>query len=543
MIIKAPPFPQPQTGPSLLETAQNRLQVGDVTQAEYCCRRFLPDAPANPEALHLLGLIAFQAGDTARALLAFGRAVAVRPDHVRAHANRAGALQRLGHHEAAHQACLRALALDPALPALQQNLGALLRELGRAEQALKAFRRSARLAPQNGAAFHALGNALRGMGRLDEAMEAYQRLISLHPAAATAHGNLGVMLQFQGRLVEASACYARALAIDPSYAEARSNLGLVQLLTGDLAAGWVNHAARWETGDRAASRRDFPLPAWNGAPLAGKKLLVWGELGVGDEILLAGMVPDLAERGIGCVLETAPRLVPLFARSFPDVEVVPRTAPPDPATGRAELAAHCALGDLGRRLRPDFDSFPRRPAYLAADPEKVRVLRARYRAEAGDNLLVGISWHSANPDHRDFKSAPLELWQPILELPGITFVDLQYGDRSAELGAVRRKFGVTILRDALIDPLADLDGFAAQVATLDLVISISNTTVHVAGALGIPVWTLLARQTGFLWCWFTEREDSPWYPSMRLYRQRTAGDWTPVLERVRGNLARLLAAR
>lgn len=429
-----------------------------------------------------------------------------------------------------------AVTLSPAETALLHNLGSIERAIGKIESAIWSFRLVLRLEPTNGAALHALTDLLRVSGDLDDAVVTSRALVALHPATAPAWGNQGILLQFQGRLDDAAQNYTRALRIDPTYAEARSNLGLTQLLHGNLAAGWANHAARWNTGANAANRRHQSLPLWDGAALAGQRLLAWGELGVGDEILLAGMIPDLTQRGINCVLETAPRLAPLFARSFPDVLVAPRSDPPHPATTHPDLAAQAPLGDLGRWLRPDFAAFPPRPRYLTADPQRVAALRARYRAIAGERRLVGISWHSANPNHRDFKSAPLPLWAPLLTLPDLVFVDLQYGSHSAALEEARRTHGATILHDDSVDPMTDLDGFAAQIAALDLVISISNTTVHVAGALGIPVWTLLANRTGFLWCWFSEREDSPWYPSMRIYRQSTAGDWSPVFARVQRDL-------
>jgi tetratricopeptide (TPR) repeat protein len=527
---------------SLVAAAQRLLREGALDRADRALHAALAIAPTDPEALHLLGLAALQRGRHAAAALSFGWAIMAEPGVAKAHANRSSALRLLDRKAEALVACERALALDPSLAALHMNIATLLRDLGRSGGMIDAFRRLLRLAPGSAQGLHGLVDALRTANRLDEAILAGRRLAALCPDAAQAHGNLGVMLQFQSRLEEAKGCYARALAIDPGYAEARSNLGLLQLLTGDLAAGWVNHAARWATRDKASSLRSFPLPAWDGEPLPGRRLLAWGELGVGDEILLAGMIPDLAAMGVGCVLETAPRLVPLFARSFPEVEVAPRLDPPHPATEAGDLGAQSSLGNLGRWLRPDFASFPRRQSYLTADPARVAELRARYQAGRAGDRLVGISWRSVNPGHRDYKSAPLPLWSPLLRVPGVTFVDLQYGDFVADVEEARRMTGAAVIHDDSVDPLTDLDGFAAQVAALDLVISISNTTVHVAGALGVPVWMLLARQTGFLWCWFTEREDSPWYPSMRLFRQKTAGDWTPVFARIRDELERTVAA-
>jgi hypothetical protein len=241
------------------------------------------------------------------------------------------------------------------------------------------------------------------------------------------------------------------------------------------------------------------------------------------------------------VVEVDARLVPLFARSFARAEVVARRTPPEahPAPGEVELQV--ALGSLCRWRRRKAASFASPRAYLAADAAKVAVIRARYRDVLGPGFKVGIAWRSKTPRWGTVKSAPLAAWAPLLreEQQGVRFVNLQYGEVAADLARIEREFGVRVFDDAEIDQMASLDDFAAQVAALDLVISISNTTVHMAGALGCEVWTMVPFVPD--WRWQLGREDTLWYPRMRLFRQPAPGAWEPVLAAAAQALARRLA--
>lgn len=267
-------------------------------------------------------------------------------------------------------------------------------------------------------------------------------------------------------------------------------------------------------------------------------MLVWQEQGVGDVILYAGMIPDLLEQGARLIVECELRLVPLLARSFPQARVVMRSDPVHALTREARWQS--PLGSLCRWLRRHEADFPRRGPYLVPDATRVSELRKRYR-ELGQGPVIGISWRSSNYKVGKQKSLSLSEWAPLLALSGATFVNLQYGDCREELLSLKQDFGVTVHHDETVNSLQDLDGFAAQVAAMDLVISTSNSTVHFAGASGVPVWTLLSRGEALLWYWFQEGEDSPWYPSMRLFRQELPGDWSGLLARVRGALQLFLA--
>jgi hypothetical protein len=248
------------------------------------------------------------------------------------------------------------------------------------------------------------------------------------------------------------------------------------------------------------------------------------------------------ERGAKVVLLCSPRMAPLFARSFPDVFVLAAGQQPhDPAAVQG-LEFQASVGDLGAALRPSFDAFPPRKMLLKADAAQTGALRQRYQAAAPGNLLAGISWRSKNEEIETAKSIPLREWAPILTTPGVTFVNLQYGESAGELADARRETGVSVLTDPEVDPLVDLDAFAAQTAAMDIVISSSNTTVHMAGTLGRPTLALVPSNHGRLWYWFLERSDSPWYPSVRLFRQDQGLGWQPGMAAVADHLAKSRAA-
>jgi hypothetical protein len=261
--------------------------------------------------------------------------------------------------------------------------------------------------------------------------------------------------------------------------------------------------------------RVYPQPFWNGGPLESGRLLLWHEQGVGDEIMFAGLIPELLRAGHRCVVDCDLRLKPLFSRSFPEVEVVSGFE-----VNETGFAAHLPLGSLPRLFRPQLSAFTAATSpYLVPDLEKKGQFRTRYFA---GKRVIGLAWYTNNKDTGRSRSIELSLFAPLFALRDISWVSLQYGDQ-----AVR----APVMVDRSVDQLSDLDGFAAQIAAMDLVITIDNSTAHLAGALGVPVWLLLPFAAD--WRWFRERGNSPWYPSMRIFRQQTLGDWTPVVESLR----------
>jgi Flp pilus assembly protein TadD len=365
----------------------------------------------------------------------------------------------------------------------------------------------------------ALGRIEERRGNLGRAIALLDRAVATDPQNEAAYINRGNARRFSGDYEGALSDYDTAIAIKPSAAAAVANRGLTLLTLGRLSEAWPHYRSRI----RAQGVTDLTAgKPWDGGSLAGKRVLIWMEYGLGDEILFANMMPQVLNEAAHCTLMCSSRLVTLFQRSFPRATVA--------ALGSqvaADRDVHVALTDLAQRFRPTVNAFPHHHGYLTADEHKIGAVRARYSA---NRKLVGISWRSTSPTTGVFKSAPLEAWQDILSTPGTTFVSLQYGDVGADIAALRAKTGLDVLVDPNIDSSGDLDGFAAQVAAMDLVISISNTTVHVAGAIGKPAWILVPEGPGAHWYWFRDRPDSPFYPSARLFRQKNPRDWQEPLQ-------------
>lgn len=512
--------------------------AGDMDAAIDHYRRALEIAPCSAAA-HVAMANAQRSGGRALLAVTHARAaIEADPGRAEAYNELALALRELDDLTGAIEAFRQGLKADNGNPALMVNLAKALAQSGDDRAAATAYRAVVAREPGNVDARLGLGNALRASGDVAAATGAYRDALALNPRDGRILSNLGVALQQRGQLGEAARHLEAAVAAAPSLPEAHKNLAMLHLLRGDLAAGFEGYEWRWREAGRINRARPFTQPAWDGAPLAGKTLLAWGEQAVGEEIMFASVLPDVIAAAEHCVVECEPRLVPLFARSFPEAEVIARRAPPDPRAEAGDIDTQCATGGLCRWLRRDFSSFPETRGYLTADPERTAVCRERYAA-LGSGLKVGIAWRGGDKRFRVDRSIDLEQWRDLLTTPGIQFVNLQYGERRADLDHMRAAFGVDVFDDPDIDQMQSLDDFAAQIAALDLVVSIDNTTVHMAGALGVPVWTILAFAAD--WRWFTDRDDSPWYPSMRLFRQRHPDDWRPVFTAARGALAVLVA--
>jgi hypothetical protein len=301
----------------------------------------------------------------------------------------------------------------------------------------------------------------------------------------------------------------------PTNPVVRRRAAEMRLMFGKLADGWdlYDESRLQSTG---LTPRPEPPPYWRGEAVSGKKLLIWCEQGLGDEVLYAGIIPDVVARGARCTIISSNRMTPVFERSFRDCVV--RSADNIPSHAGTEFDLQIAAGSLGRYLRRDFADFPTHSGYLRPDPNAHARLKRKYEALAQGRRIVGLAWKSRHTIAGSTKSAELINLDAILAVPGVMFVNLQYGDCAAELAEVCDRLGVQIYQDPDIDSLTNVDDFFAQVAAMDLVISTSNSAVHIAGSMNVPTWLLLPNGRGALWYWFLRREDSPWYPSVKIFR-------------------------
>jgi len=458
--------------------------------------------------------------------MATGVGDAVNPDAVLAMA-----LDAIGLHEQAVEPALHAIESAPDDPYGWSALGVTYFRLGKHEDSIEPLRRALEIRPKWAEIRGTLGNVLMAVGRHPESIIELERGIGDAPKMASLWASLGAAKRELRELEASEAAFAEADRLAPEGAKYGLSLALTQVRQKKLEEGWRNYDRRWQTLAFLDQTRPHKHPRWDGSDLRGKKILVYAEQGVGDEIMFAGYLQALIDQGAAVFLELTNRLAALMQRSFPSVQVGVSQNPSLSAFCSPDFDWQIPGGALPSFLTPTFEDFRPRGAYLKADPDAVETLRARYKVCApgeAQPLVVGISWRSGNPTGGKRRSASLEQWAPILQTPGVRFVNLQYGECEQEIAEARTKFGVDIIEDPAVDSSGMLDMFAAQVRAMDLVVSIDNSTVHFAGALGVPTFMMLNYEPD--WRWFGGDEGNPWYESVAHVRQQDFDDWEPVIE-------------
>lgn len=533
----------PLTPDQALQLAFAHHRAGRVAEAAELYRLALAGDPRQADAWHQLGIIALTSGKGAEAADAIAKAVALRPAEANYHANLGIAFSLLGRPEDAAASFRRALALQPALAHIHSALGDVLCALGRTDEATACYRRSIELQPNAAGPHNNLGNAFLAKGRLEDAAECYHRATQLDPNLVQAqcnlgdawtklgrfdaaqeclqrltarwpdfpggHVNLGIVFWRKGEFAQARVCFERAIQCDPQHADAHLSLGLLHLLLGNFREGWREYEWRFRSTALTRPPRQFTAPRWDGTPAPGRTIVVHADQGFGDTIHFLRYLPLVRERSGGArvILECQPELVRLIAQSGgAGVEVV---AQADHADFHVPLLSLPLALDLPEPL-------PMAQPYLSA-PTNAQFEPVR----ASTGLRVGIAW-AGSPMHRDdrWRTIPFERLRPLLGVPGAQFYSLQLTPPAPP-------------DSGLIDLTAHITDFAdtaALVSELDLVITADSAVAHLAGTLGRPVWVLLPFVPD--WRWGLGREDTPWYPAMRLFRQPRAGDWESVVQRV-----------
>lgn len=511
---------------AVLSEALAHHRAGRLDRAAALYERVLAARPNHADALHLLGLIAHQRGDQTRARDLIARALRRQPDNPVFLNNLASVLLAQREPQAACALLERAVRAKPDYADALNNLGNAQMQLGRAEGALAAYDDALTLRPDDPQTLNNLGSALKALGRLADAEASFAHAIARAPNYATAHANHGLVLHAMGHYDAAAAAYERALAIEPDHATARANRAVLLLLRGDFESGWREYAWRWRVDGFTTPRRAFDQPQWDGAPLDGRTIFLHAEQGIGSAIQFVRYVDKVAAAGGRIVLECQPPLGRLFTQSFAggpvEAVVVKGEAP-------SAFDVHLPLMSLPERCRTTLATIPARVPYLVADANACA--RWQRRLAIAPRPRVGLVW-AGNPRHANDRnrSAPADVFAPLIGLGG-TLYSLQVG---AEQGVAA--FAAGAVTD-LAPELTDFAETAAALTALDLVISVDTAVAHLAGALGVAVWLLLPFAPE--WRWLLDREDSPWYPTMRLFRQRAAGDWADLIDRVRWALAGL----
>jgi Tfp pilus assembly protein PilF len=478
----------------LLQTAAEHQRAGRLAEAEPILRRVLKSHPRNTDALYLLGLLTQATRRFAESVDLFQRAVHENPRSAKYLVNLGLSLGGMG--------------------------------LGRTREATEALRAAVAIDPDIPAAWSNLGNEFRNDLKFEEAIDAYRRALRLKPDFADAHLNLGASLQeTEPTLQPAIDAYEKAVSLRPDLATAHWNLGFALLLCGDYPRGLAEY--EWRLKVRSiAEPRDFPVPRWDGGDLTGKRILIHSEQGLGDTIHISRYIPMLAQRG-GLVVLECPILLMGLLRNLPGLAQIVAPGKPLP-----EFDLHCPIMSLPLMFNTTLATIPWPGPYLHADPKLAEQWSQRMPPDP-NRPRVGLIW-AGRPDNKiDHKrSMRLDQFAPLSAIKNARFFSLQKGPAATQ--ARRPPAGME-----LIDYTNDLHDFAdtaAMAANLDLILTVDTSVAHLAGALGRRTWVLLPRSPD--WRWMLDREDSPWYPTLRLFRQKTRGDWEEVMERVQRELGK-----
>jgi tetratricopeptide (TPR) repeat protein len=517
----------------LFDRAVRYHQSGNPQQAELLYRQILQVDPFVPAAHSNLGLVLNEQGETQQAIECFRQAVRIDPNYLNAHLNLGNALKDHGQPALAEESYRQVLRLNPAHTDAYNNLGIALVEQGRIEEASHCYQQAIQINPDNANVYYNLGNARKDQGLHAQAEECYRQALRINPEHALSHLNLGSLLDEQKLFAEAEECYRKTLQINPSNERALWNLSCLRLLQGDFAGGWPGFKSRLTL--PGAVRRPFQQPRWDGSPLNGKTLLLYVERGLGDTIQCLRYLPLVHQAGGSVILEIQLSLLKLVHKFAVDqVTLAGESLPPFDV----QIPLFCLPAIFSTTLA----TIPSHIPYLTVDSDFVERWRRKLRdlgssLAVGSRLNVGIAWQGTKIFKNDHRSLPLSHFGILAGIEGVRLVSLQVGSETKQLDAAT--FPIIDL-GSRFDPNS-LEDLAAALMSLDLVVTVDTAVAHLAGALGVPVWVALPFRS--CWRWLLGRSDSPWYPTMQLFRQNNPGDWGDVFERIgaalRSNIKRI----
>ena len=530
------------------------FQQGRADEAETFMRRAIAIKDDYAEALNDLGCILAQTKRGGEALTVFAEALELQGDYAEVWFNMAGVQSQQNDFDGAIASYLRAVEFQPNRPAFQNTLGCAYARIEKNDQAVECFRKAIQLdpkildayrnlgkmlekqrklpeavsvyqrmielTPKDPRAHSRLGCALNSLGKYDQAMAKFRQSVAIDPKFAQAHNNIGVVLTNIGKYAEALPHYAKAMELDPKLSNAQLNWGLAMLREGKLEKGWDNFEWRSETpaGKKIKKNRQFDQPRWDGGPLDGKRIFIYWEQGFGDTIHFCRYLPLVAQRGGQVIFECQQSLVGLMKGLDGGAEII------DPQADEPIFDVHCPLLSLPRAFGTTSETIPVDLPYIF--PRSADVADWRQRLGVREGLRVGIVWAGTPNTPTDRRrSLPASMFAPLMEIQGTNFYSLQIAERTEELSELDA--------DKIVDlasGIIDFSDTAAAISQLDLVIAVDTAVVHLAGAMGKEVWTLLP----FLadWRWQIDRTDSPWYSTMRLFRQEAPEKWDGVLASV-----------
>lgn len=512
-----------------IDSAMKCFESGDLRRAALICEEVLKIHPHNAKAFHLLGVIYYQNGAFDLALQNVKESLLLDPANAEAYYNLGNILKEIKRPDEAIACYIKAIQLNPSITHVYMNLGTVLQEKGLFDEAIINYRKALRCDPNNADIYYNLGLVSEEKDQLDEAISYYQKAILLNSDFADAYNNLGILFNKKNQPDSALTCYKKAIELDPHFADAHWNMSHALLLTGQFQEGWKEYEWRWKVKElyhhSLPQPRNFSQPIWDGSDIKGRIILLYAEQGFGDAIQFIRYAPLVAQYGATVIVECPNKLTSLLQNTEGIHKVI--------AYGDRlpEFDVHCPLLSLPSLFNTTLDNIPAKIPYIIPNPTLIQEWREVINRN-DFNFKVGLVWATDRLPKE--KSCLLETFSSLTLLNDISFYSLQKGEpaiQSKKLPKGMNFFDYT-------EKINDFSDTAALIMNLDLVISVDTAVAHLAGALGKPVWTLLPFTPD--WRWMLNREDSPWYPTMKLFRQPEPGNWNTVIVHIKKEIRVLI---
>jgi tetratricopeptide (TPR) repeat protein len=509
----------------LLPLAINKQRAGNLKAAESLYKKILKKQPDNIDVLHMLGVIYSQFGNYDLAIKNIRKVLQLNPNNAQAYYNLGNIFRNKGRFDDAVSAYQKALKIDPNFTSAYYNLGIIWEEKREFDKAIECYQETLQLNPDMASAYCNLGNIFQKMFQYDRAIPYYEKALKINPRLIEAYMNIGNILQWKGQIDDAISCYRKSIEMDEKHADSHWNLGHALITKGDFKEGWKECEVWWQLEGR--HHCGISKPMWDGSDIAGLTVLLKFFGGFGDTIQFCRYAPMMAQHGAKVIIECQKGLTSLLKSLEGVCEVI------EEGDKIPEFDIFCPLMRLPIIFDTTPETIPSTVPYLSADPELVKNWRNKVQND-NSRLKVGLVWNAGPGFIAQIKSFPLRTYEPLFHLKDVTFYSIQKGELDKETRDTINDMG-------LIDYTEEIHDFgdaAALIENLDLIISVDTSVAHLAGALGKVVYTLIPFEP--IWQWLLYREDSPWYPTMRLFRQPSHGDWESVIAEVSGALIKLL---
>ena len=493
-----------------------------LDEAIWAYKKAISLKPDYAEAYSNLGMALKKQDKLDEAIDFYKKCMSLRPNYAEVYNNLGVVFQAQGKFDEAIDAYKKCISFKPDYAEAYDNMGVALKDQGKFDESIEAHKKCISLKSFRAEAYNNLGNTLKEQGGFDQALENYNKAILLKPDYPDAYNNVGLMLHYQDKSYEAIKTYKKAISLKPDYVEAHQNLGLTLLNIGKLQEGLDEFEWRWKTSQFMSNERRFIQPMWDGSQsLKDKRILLWCEQGIGDTLNWSSCLSLLASQSKHCILECQDKLVPLLQRSFPNVEVKPEDRSLD--MSRDDFDYHLPMGSLYRHFLSEITENTKPKAYLVPDPDRVNYWRERLTS-LGKGPYIGIAWKSSNMSSGRLPNyAPILEWSPVLKIPDVTFINLQYKDFEDDLAKVKDELGVTVHNFDDLDQYNNVDDVTALCAALDMVITPKITVVYMSAGVGTTTKVTVWKQSS----WNTIL-NNPVGPSVDIYTRNTWEPWDNV---------------